>query len=311
MTVGAGPVSSTADERHDDALRVVVLDAPSANRPAISLPPVFGSETKIDTCRVTGSAVGLSAIDRADERRPSTPRIVNRTLRARADLLDLIGRHQRFEPHARRIDDRDDRVPGATTSPRLAGRSLTTPANGALHGGVVELLPDGASARARGGDLRLGVRHRVLRLLEVARGERAAFDERARCAGASVVATASAVSADLTAACADANAASRSRDAMLRDVGAGADRLAAIDGQRDDRAADLRAHGRLARRRQLAGDRAGRTRVSATAAVATFSRRQLDDGAPAAPAPAPAAVAAGRAARPSAERGTTHEQDDE
>ena len=88
-------------------------------------------------------------------------------------------------------------VPGETTSPRLAGRSLTMPANGARIG-VSSICCHAAFCRAlRGRELRFGDGDGVLRLLEVARGERAAFDERrVRCCFA-LRARRSADSADL------------------------------------------------------------------------------------------------------------------
>ena len=42
------------------ASRELVSTRPSAKRPAISLPPVFESETNTATCRVTGSAVAFN-----------------------------------------------------------------------------------------------------------------------------------------------------------------------------------------------------------------------------------------------------------
>ena len=150
-------------------------------------------------------------------------------------------------------------APGATTSPRLAGRALTTPANGALtdvssiccstdaHARPVPRPPAlrppatafGACSSSRAASappltsdcgalrLALGDRQRGFGGPHGGLRRRARRIEIAR------------------------------RDA--RDFRAGRDRLAAIDGERHDRASDLRADRRFARGRELSRNHRART----------------------------------------------------
>jgi hypothetical protein len=69
-------------------------------------------------------------------------------------------------------------VPDETTSPRLAGRSLTTPSNGAFTDVSSICCHTDFCARLGGGHLRFGGRDGVGGLLEITRRERAALHER-------------------------------------------------------------------------------------------------------------------------------------
>ncbi len=105
-------------------------------------------------------------------------------------------------------------VPGATTSPRLAGRALTMPANGAFTL-VSSICCQTDICRARAAASCASAMATALRVCSRSRAASApplTSDSVRRC---SVRATASAVSAEVTLAFDDSNEDSRSRDAIF------------------------------------------------------------------------------------------------
>ena len=168
--------------------------------------------------------------------RRATPRIVNVHGGAPVDCGHLIGRHERLEPHARRIDDGEDSVPGdddvaqarGTRADDAGERRLDVVSSSCCQTPRSRALAAASCASAIDTAFRACSRSRAASAPPLTSAS-------VRCD--SLFATVSAVSADFTAAWAEACASSRSRDEIRAMTWPAFDRLAAVDGQRDDRAA--------------------------------------------------------------------------
>ena len=133
--------------------------------------------TKIGTWRVAGSAVGLTRSMRPSKRSFGIAADLERDRPADLDGGDLLGRHRRLEPHARRIDDGVELAAGADDVAGVDVPLRHDARDRRLDGHVLERLAHRGDPRPRVVGGRLGLRRGVARHLGVALGERAALDQ--------------------------------------------------------------------------------------------------------------------------------------
>ena len=233
-----------------------LVTRPSAKRPATRRPPVFGTATKMGTCRVTGSADGAMRSMCAVEGLPGIAAHVELDGRAQRERRQRLRRHRRLEQHARRVDDGDERRPGRDDVAAVDRPVAHDAADGRGHDGVVQLLPHRGEPRAGVGQLRL---RPATAFARVSRSRSASAPPLTRLAvrSASRSATASACSAERTRGLRREQRVLERARLDARDHRAPLHRLAFLDAHLEHRARHLRRapspRARRAARRRAAG----------------------------------------------------------